>query len=238
MTIPRNLPFHAFSLDMRTDHVRNELRTDWSMTLLYRWPGVALAWLLARVGIGPTGVTCISLVLALSLPMQAMLLPMAAAAWTIAISGALFQTLDCADGALARATGRTTVRVADLDYFVFMAQWPLLYAAIGLLADQTFVTGSAWTALAIAAGAARLLARIFRDRVTSRQPVADTGLQRRSLLYLPVAFIAGLSGLIPLLALSGRWLDTAVWFLLVYAVLDIGEALWPMLSGKYGRGGD
>ena len=238
MTVPRNLPFHAFAQDMRTDHVRDELRTDWSMVVLYRWPGVALAWLLARAGIGPVGATAIGFVLALTLPIQAMWLPMAWATWAVALTAALFQALDCADGTLARTTGRSSVLGADLDYFAGMAQWPLLYSAIGLLADRTFETGFAWTALGAGAGAARLLARLVREQVAVRSAQAAGDSRPMGLLQMPAVFLAGISGLIPFLALFGDWLGVAVWCLMVYSLLDIGEGLLPLLRRDYGRTSD
>ena len=46
----------------------------------------------------------------------------------------------------------------------------------------------------------------------------------------PAAFIDGMSGLIPFLALSGPWLGVAVCALVVYSLIDIGDALWPLVK--------
>jgi hypothetical protein len=49
------------------------------------------------------------------------------------------------------------------------------------------------------------------------------------LAQYPSAFIAGISGLIPLLALTGPWMGTAVCALVVYSLLDVAEALVPLV---------
>ena len=78
------------------------------------------------------------------------------------------------------------------------------------------------------AGWIRLLARFMRHRA-SRD--ADPGpLRAPTLAQLPAAFVEGLSGLLPFLALSGGFLWISVWFLLIYAVLDLLEGGLPLMS--------
>jgi hypothetical protein len=42
--------------------------------------------------------------------------------------------------------------------------------------------------------------------------------------------VSGLSGLLPFLALSGSALPWAVGFLMLYALLDVGDALAPLFT--------
>ena len=89
----------------------------------------------------------LALVLALSMPLQALALPVGVAAVTVTLSGMLFQVLDCADGTLARVTGQTSKLGGDIDTLIDLTQWGLLYISIGMLADTTLDTGLFWTAL-------------------------------------------------------------------------------------------
>jgi len=173
-------------------------------------------------------VTLAGLALALSMPAQALVLPLGLAVWAVAISGLVFQVLDCVDGTLARLRGVTSRRGGDADFLVDMAQWGLLYLAIGLLADRTLDADWQWTALAGMAAWGRLMARVIRDRLPD-VPGGETAALR--LADYPVAFLAGISGLIPFLALSGSWLGIAVLALLIYSLLDIIEAALPLTRG-------
>lgn len=221
----------AFWADLKSDSAREERRGSWAISLLYRRPGIVLAFGAARLGLAPLQITFIGLLLALSMPLQAAFLPIGAAVWAVAMSGALFQVLDCADGALARCTGQTSRRGGDWDVLVDMAQWGLLYLALGLLADRLAETGQLWTAIALAAAWARLLARLIRDRVAW---MAESGSAPESqsappsLADLVSRVLGGISGLFPFFALLGEALPWAVGFLLVYALLDMAEGSAPL----------
>lgn len=216
-----------FWADLHSANAAEEWRGSWAIAALYRRPGILVAFAASRLGLSPLQITCLGLALALTLPLQAALLPLGVAAWAVALSGALFQVLDCADGALARTTGQSSTRGGDVDFLVDMAQWGLLYAAIGLLADRMLEPGLAWTALAVAAAWARLLARVIRDRLSAPSDAPPTPIKTKD---LPVVIVSGLSGLLPFLALSGGALPWAVGFLMLYALLDVGDALAPLFT--------
>jgi len=230
LTVPdeTNLSLGAFARDMKSDAFRGELRGSWATALLYRAPAIPVAWLCARLGLRPLMVTLLALLAALSLPLQALLLPLAAAPICVFVGGAIFQILDCADGTLARTTGQTSQRGADLDFIIDMAQWGLLYLALGILADRTVGVGWGWTVLGASAAWARLLARVVRDRLaTDSVPEKET--KPLNLIHYPAVFLAGISGLIPFLALSGPWIGIAIIALLIYGLLDIAEGLLPLV---------
>lgn len=223
MTGTHVISMRAIAADLRGGRWRDEMRTSWAIALLYRVPSLPLVWLAVRVGLGPTTVTLAALALALTMPLQALVLAPGYAGLTLAFSGVLFQILDCADGTLARVTGQASRRGADLDFLTDMAQWALLYLAIGILADRTLGGGWGWTAVAAGAAWLRLFARLVRDTLTDDRLQSHT--RPVHLRELPVIFVTGLSGLIPFLALAGSALWLSVWFLLVYAMLDLGDAL-------------
>jgi len=212
--------------DLRGPWFRVELRSSWATALLYRAPSVPVVWALVRLGVSPLAVSLIGLLLALSMPLQALNLPVGIAAVTVALSGMMFQVLDCADGILARVTDRTSKLGGDVDTLIDLTQWGLLYLSVGLLADATLDTGLFWTASAAVAAWARLLARVIRDRLDDGIEATPRPLR---LAQYPSAFIAGISGLIPLLALTGPWMGTAVCALVVYSLLDVAEALVPLV---------
>jgi len=220
-----DLSLGHFAKELKSDGFRNEFRTGWSIALLYRAPGVVAAWGAAHLGLTPFVVSLLAFVAALLMPFIALWLPITLAPMCLMLAGVAFQILDCADGTLARGTNTVTERGGDLDFLIDMAQWGLLYFAMGLLADRVLGGGWGWTALGAVAGWGRLLARVIRDRL-------DDGIKRapkalRPVDY-PVAFISGILGLIPFLALSDQWLGVAVIALVVYSVLDIIDAALPL----------
>ena len=232
MTGTGQVSFRTILQDLRKPYVRHEFRTSWAIALLYRMTSPPFVWLLLRLGLGPMAVTAMGFVLALSMPLQAQFLPLGIAGWVLFASGALFQILDCADGMMARLSGKTSVLGADLDYLSDMVQHGLFYGALGLLADRTLGTGGGWTALALAAAFIRLFARLVREQVALRVPEAGEAGPLR-LVDLPVAFVAGLTGLIPFMALSGPYLGHMVVALVLYALLDVADAALPMTKPPY-----
>jgi len=223
---PAGLSLAAFANDFKSDAYREELRGNWASAVLYRAPAVVLAWLCARLGLRPIVVTLMALLVALLLPVLAFALPISTAPVWVFLGGAIYQILDCVDGTLARTTGQMSRRGADLDFIIDMAQWGLLYLSIGFLADRSIGTGWEWTLLGVCAAWARLMARVIRDRVGDPQS-NETPRPLRP-IQLPALFLAGISGLIPFLALSGSWIGAAVIALLIYGLLDIAEGLLPL----------
>ncbi len=227
--------FRAILQELRGPHVREEFRNSWAIALLYRMPSPPFVWVLLRLGLGPMAVTAMGFVLALTMPLQAWFLPLGIAAWALFISGVAFQILDCADGMMARLTGRSSLLGADLDYMTDMVQNGLFYTSLGLLADRMAGTGFAWTALALVAAFVRVLARLVREQIAKRVPGWDAP-GPLGLADLPVAFVVGLTGLIPFMALAGEHLGAMVIVLVVYSTLDLIDAGLPFLKPPY-RGG-
>jgi len=229
MAASDSIPLAEIAADLRGPRFRAELRTSWAIAVLYRLPAVPAVWAAARLGLSPTQVTYLALLLALTMPLQALFLPLGLASVCVALSGIVFQILDCVDGTLARITRRSSRRGADLDFLTDMAQWALLYLAIGLLADRTLGGSWGWAALAAGAAWVRLYARVIRDRLAEPEQAPPAPVPIRAAQW-PVVFVTGLSGLIPFLALAGGGLWLAVLFLLAYAVLDLLDAALPLFA--------
>ena len=229
MTSPKSTSLASIIQDTFSPRFFAELRTSWAIEVLYRPPSIPFIWVFARIGLSPTMVSLMALVLAVSMPLQAVFLPLGTAAICVMLSAMLFQVLDCVDGTLARLTGQTSQFGSDLDFLIDMAQWGLLYLSLGLLADRTLDSGSGYALIGAMAAWVRLFARVSRDRIA--QPAKDkTPAHPVTLVRLPMIFFVGLSGLFPFFALAGPWLGLAVLFLLIYALLDMFESALPLLA--------
>ncbi len=216
--------------DILNGRLRNDFYEYWSMAVLYRIPSLPLVWVFLRLGLRPVQVTLAALALALSLPLQAALWPLAAAPLAVCLSAVLCQVMDCADGTLARLTGRASDAGRDLDFIVDMTQWGLLYVALGLIADRMGGGGFGWTALAMTAAWARLLARVVRDRLSGGGLDETPAKPPKGAVEFALVALAGMSGLIPFFALLGPWLPWAILFLLIYGLSDVLEGAVPLVA--------
>jgi len=203
-----------------------ELRGNWVMWLLHRWPSFPITALCLRLGIASDHVTLLAGALVWLLPVMALTLAPAVAVWAICVTGFLIIVLDCVDGDVARWTGTESARGARLDFTVDMTFWGLLYLSIGVIADGG-VFGF-WSVVGMAAGWARLLARLVNDSVgghsTAEAPTSW------SPLGVAEAAVAGLSGAIPFLALAAPSAPWVLWLLVGSSALDLGDALRRALA--------
>ncbi|MBC2860992.1 CDP-alcohol phosphatidyltransferase family protein [Stappia sp. 28M-7] len=235
-----DLTFRTLWRSYRRERFRSELVSDWAVAVLYRLPSLWLVARLAPTGISPTAVTLAAFPLALAMPLAALLLPLGFAALATVLLAVAFQILDCVDGGLARATGRSSSKGAALDFVIDMAQWGLFYTSIGIVADRMAGTGEGtglfWTVVAVAAAWLRLYARVVRDArpasaapdtPAATAPVEPAG--QGGLVVLAERAVAGMSGALPIFfgiaALAGA-VPAMVIFVLLYALLDVGDAVW------------
>ncbi|PSL18735.1 CDP-alcohol phosphatidyltransferase family protein [Shimia abyssi] len=202
-----------------------EKGTNWSVYLLYRGLGTVLAWLLLKTSTTPTRVTVVALGVVTLIPVMAGFLPLWLAGSVCFVLAFLFQVLDCADGSMARACGTDSAAGARYDFLVDMFQWGVLYASIGLLADRLGDGGTFWTMIGFAAGWLRLFARVCNDSVPEGES-DDDGPKMWGIMW----FLNGLSGLVPLLFLSGPYMYLAVIAVLVYSIGDILDALTRVIE--------
>ena len=222
--------------DYRAHKLNEEWRGEWMVVLSSRPLSVPIVWLLARTAVSPTMVTLSALPLLIAMPLIAGALPLTLAPLALAAAGFAFQVLDCVDGGLARATGRTSRVGATIDFLIDMAQWGVLYASFGLLADRLLDTGTVWTCVGLAAGWLRLFARVVRDAgdgLSSVPAPEDRDepappASEMATLDMFYALIAGLSGGLWLLFLVAWQVDVLpgfMMFLILYSSVDVVDAL-------------
>lgn len=217
--------------DLKNEHIFEEWRGEWAIALMFRVPSQFLAWLFLKLGLTPLHVTAMGFLIALSVPVFTVWLPLHIAIWAIVGLGALFQMFDCADGTMARVSGQSSVLGADMDYLVDMFYYGCLYVSVGLIADRTLDTGTFWALLGAVAVSGRYLARLVREQIKKRIGEGKPGPFKLS--DLPGSFMAGLSGLIPFGALAGSHTSWVIIALLVYSAMDIVDAFLPMRKPPY-----
>lgn len=112
-----------------------ELSGELPALLLFRPLSFWVTPLFARAGFTPSGVTWLSGALSLCMPLAA-LEGGARAHWLVFGAGFACQILDCVDGNLARATGRSSAYGQMLDLVIGQLYWILVFVSVGLLAEQ------------------------------------------------------------------------------------------------------
>ena len=217
--------------DLKHEHILEERRGDWATALMFRLPSQFVAWFFLRLGWSPSMVTSVGFLTAVTIPFVALFLPLHLATWAIVILGAFFQMCDCADGTMARISGKSSILGADFDFLVDMFYYACLYISIGLIADRVLDTGYFWALMGAIALSARYFARLVREQ--TKKHIGENKPGPIKLRDVPTAFIAGLSGLIPFGVFAGPYISWVVIALIVYSVLDIIDALKPMRNPPY-----
>ena len=207
---------------------------EWGAALLYRPLSLLLAPVLLRLGVSGNTVTVASLVLALSLPVLALLGEPQSFALVASVA-MLAAILDCIDGTIARATGTSSRRGRYLDFLADVILRVSLYAAIGLLAEREVPRDAAvdWLALsglaALLAIAARLC-RIYGELMTGAAAYARPAGPRRGLLQFVFPLLSGLDPLLPFAVLAaGHWRLMA-WIVLWLLAYSAGDFLYTQYA--------
>ena len=220
-----------------------ELRGEWGAVLLYRPVSFLLTPPLVALGVGATAVTAISCLLALVLPVVALV---GGAAW-LALAAIVFSILDCVDGNIARITGTTSERGQYADFITDVVYRVSMYLSIGLLLAPGAVQG--WwplgggpglgLAAALLAVAARL-SRVYAEKdmgaanpyVARAEGPPPAPLARLADGIFP--FVSGIDPLLPVLVLVAGFLGGLHWvliWLLAYSALDFLYSQVEILRG-------
>lgn len=209
--------------EYRDNKLNEELRGNWVIALVNRPPSFPFIRLAAQTGLTPTQITVGGGLLALTMLPVALWAPLWLAGPLLFLIAFVYQVVDCVDGGLARITDTGSEFGAQVDFLVDMAQWGFLYVSLGLIADRHAGEFGTYTAIAAAAAWIRLYVALLRVTwPAKRHTRSNAPLQAWE---LPIAFLAGLSGAIPFLGLLGPWVAGAVPLLMVYSLLDLGDAL-------------
>lgn len=225
--------------DHRREILGNEIATEWAMALLYRPPGLLLAWALQRSSLTPLTVTLMGVACLPAMAAAAVWLSPGPALAVIVCLAIAFMIFDCADGSLARlkqmtgGLGQYSDFAADICYrFVF-------YGAAGFVLAQHPALQTGWLAAAgfpLALGSAWLMtfARLCRIYAELRFPAtAGEARPQPKRMDFVEAFVSGLDGLVPLIAAAAWIFDVPgaffIW-ILIYALLDVVNTQLSIIS--------
>jgi phosphatidylglycerophosphate synthase len=196
-----------------------------------QWVGAALAATGRRLGLAPTVLTLVNLVIALATAITVVVLaePVAAGelpAWPVGllalVGWQLAYAFDCADGQLARVTGRTSVPGARTDILCDVASQIALVAALAAVAVAQEPDTPAWL---VAGFAGTWMVNLVTSALQSG-PVAASMVPSRSLPVRIVKLVRDpgavffVAGLILLLAPGAT-----IWFVVAFTVVNGGFLL-------------
>lgn len=217
--------------DYRAHKFSEEVCSDWGSVVFYRAPAMLLAWLLMATPVTPNMVTATNALLLPCMILAAATLAPQAALGVIIVLGLLYLVLDCTDGLLARATGRTSAFGHFCDLVTDIAYRGVVYVTVGYVADQISPLTVHMDQAAIFAVAAWLaaFARLTRDnaeRLSERHTPSST---RQFTLF---SFFSGLDTVFPVLALCAWWADYLSAFTVWIFVFSLGDAAAALIGSR------
>ena len=109
-------PFAAIVANYRRDKLEEEIMTDWGSVVFYRLPAFVIAWLMVPTGVTPNQLTLLGALMVPAMAAASYLLAPTQAMIVLTILAVAFNVLDCADGPLARATGRSSLAGRYMDF--------------------------------------------------------------------------------------------------------------------------
>ena len=224
------------------ENARSEKYDSWPVYWVFRPLSFPIAQVCLNLGISAKGVTLLSLIVVLSLPVY-VLMDWPSAHIYIAAAATGFMVMDCVDGNMARVSGTANPQGRYLDFLVDTVFRLCLYGAIGLLAMDGETTDSIGYILALAICAAWLVtaSRLLRDYAASLMETAESKIfpevshNQRFLDYC-FFFFSGVDFLTPLLVFVFAYfslLPVLVFWLLAYAVIEFCYTqflVWQKLS--------
>lgn len=214
--------------DYRNNLFRQELLNDWGTALVYRPCGLLIAAMLTRTAVAPSTLTAIGAGLLAVMLAASALLEAGPALAVVLLAAVAFQILDCADGPLARATGRVSVSGHYWDLVADLAYRGTAYAIAGHLSDQLFPWSLPVSQLAVLSFCAWLcvFARLARGELERLAPATDKATVPAFSIY---GALSGLDTLFPLLAAAAIGfgaLHAYFLWLFAYSLGDACVALW------------
>lgn len=215
----------------KSDKMHEELAGEWAAVALYRWLSFVITPLFLKTSLSATGVTFISVLITLTLPL-AVFLPYPSTYIFIGFIGIIFNILDCVDGNMARIThnvtnlGQYSDFIADIIHRVFM------YITLGLIIDNAIISSSYFRSFEIA-GISCLLAVIgrisriyYESKFVTGESLPD---KHRSSDHLKKAenmvfsFISGIDSLLPVFIIIAGYfnkLSFVLFWVFFYSCLD------------------
>ncbi len=232
----KTVPFAAVVGNYHKDKLREELKSDWGSVVFYRLPGFVTAWLLIPLGVTPNQVTMLGAVLVPAMAAASFVLPPHAAMIVLTVLALAFNFLDCADGPLARATGRSSLAGRYLDFSADILYRNTAYGCYGLVADRLWPGAPfPWLGVGLCCAVFATSARLNRVYAAKLFPSPDTPApltaKSASLPQMAFAVLSGLDTLLPLIALVA-WATGVLWLaLLWFLAYTASDALIAFVEG-------
>ena len=215
-------PFAAIVANYRRDKLEEEIMTDWGSVVFYRLPAFVIAWLMVPTGVTPNQLTLLGALMVPAMAAASYLLAPTQAMIVLTILAVAFNVLDCADGPLARATGRSSLAGRYMDFSADITYRNTAYGCYGLVADRLW-PGAAfpWLAVGLCCAVFVTSARLNRLYAAKLFPPPDAPASKAqaapSLPQIAFAVLSGLDTLLPLIALLAWWAGVLwlamIWFL-------------------------
>ena len=216
----------------KTGKMHEELAGEWAAVALYRWLSFIITPLFLRTSISATGVTFISVLITLTLPL-AVILPEPFDYLFIGIIGITFNVLDCVDGNMARITGNVTNLGQYSDFIADIIHRVFLYVTLGLVITNSIINDSYIFLPTVIAGISCLLAvtgrlsRIYyeckfarNDSLPEKNNIPDRLKKAENILF---SFISGIDSLLPVFIIVAGCFNRLSFVLLwifLYSCLD------------------
>lgn len=222
------VPFSTFVAEYRAHKLKEELATDWGSLVFYRLPAFGIAWAVLPLGTTPNQLTFAGLLTIPAIALAAWVLPPGTAMIAVTVLAIAFNVLDCADGALARVTGKGSMSGRYMDFAADILYRNVAYASYGLIADRIW-PGAAfpWLALGLTCGLLATYARVNRLYAGKLFPVTESPsvpLPRRP-ADIAFSFLSGLDTLLPLIAFAAWAAGGLTLALLWFLLFTLGDAV-------------
>ena len=124
------------AVDYRQGKMKEEIWTDWGSVVFYRPLGFVCVFLLARLGVEGNMVTLSGVLLLPFMVWGAFTLTPDHALIFVCALGALYCTLDCVDGSLARLARQTSAFGQFVDFAADLTYRVVIYICLGHIADR------------------------------------------------------------------------------------------------------
>ena len=224
------------------EKAQEELYGEWVAHYVYRPLSFQVTPFFLHLGVSPSKVTFISLLLVISLPFVALFFPVPYV--FVGLLAIVISVFDCVDGNIARVTGNTSSSGHYFDFLTDILHRVFLYLSIGIMIAQAswtpvFYSGIATESLLVAATLAIVarMCRVYADSefFSKDEPsIKKEGDDSSSWLdryFFP--FFSGLDWAVPfaviLFGMFGLLHWILVW-LIFYSLLDFSHTQYSIFS--------
>lgn len=225
----KTVPFSAIAGNYYREKLREEIMSDWGSVVFYRHPAFAVAWVMVPLGVTPNQLTLLGALLVPAMAAAAYLLAPAHAMPVVTVFALCFNILDCADGPLARATGRSSLAGRYFDFAADVIYRNTAYGCYGLIADRLWPGASfPWLGVGLCCAVLVTFARVNRLYAEKLLPAAvDAAPAAVGPAAVAFAVLSGFDTLLPLIAIISWWAGllwlAMLWFL-AYTFADAAIA--------------